>query len=62
MIERRLIIQAYATEELFDVNVNGDNAELIECVSTIFNKMIEMNPDLVNKETIFRLLNEYMEV
>ena len=57
----RLLLQVIATEKEFHIKIDGENAEIIEAVSVIFEKMIEDNPLNVEKDNIFRLLNKFME-
>ena len=58
----RLLLQVIATEKEFHIKIDGENAEIIEVIAVIFEKMIEDNPLDVEKDTIFRLLDRFMGV
>lgn len=59
--DMKLLLQVYTNKNKLDIIIDGDNAEIIESVAIIFNKMIESNPEIINRESIFKLLNELME-
>ncbi len=59
--DMKLLLQVYTNKNKLDIIIDGDNAEIIESVAIVFNKIIESNPEIINRESIFKLLNELME-
>lgn len=59
--DMKLLLQVYTNKNKLNIIIDGDNAEIIESVAIVFNKMIESNPEIINRESIFKLLNELME-